>query len=174
MIPTLWTRMRETRRLNIIMNYICNLQVINPSQVHSPLQLHWFLCLLPFPSLHLSICWKFNVLGDVGGREHVFQWGGAWRVCLRRTCVFLTGAGIGAIQAVPITGAFPAYWTSFIQERSSVAPAAQTRLCTERFYLYTLVEHWMICSIGVCPSYLEAVFKLLTDKVEGNWVDAGV
>lgn len=32
----------------------------------------------------------------------------------------------------------------------------------------------MICCIGVCPNYLEAVFKLLTDKVEGNWVDAGV
>lgn len=51
---------------------------------------------------------------------------------LRRIREFLTGAGIGAIQPVPITGALPAYGTPFIQERCSVAPAAQTRLSTER------------------------------------------
>lgn len=72
-------------------------------------------------------------------------------VGLRRACVFLTGAGAGAgaVQSVPVAGTLPASsGASFVQRRSSVAPAAQAGL--------------------------EAVFKLLADKVEGNRVNAGI
>lgn len=62
-------------------------------------------------------------------------------VCLWRACVFLTGAGAGAVQSVPVTRALPASsWTSLIQEGCSVAPAAQARLPGEITHTHTHAE----------------------------------
>lgn len=59
------------------------------------------------------------------------------------------GPRAGAVESVPVTGAFPAApRASLVQRRRSVAPAAQARL--------------------------EAVLKLLADEVQGDGVDAGV
>lgn len=51
---------------------------------------------------------------------------------------------------------------------------AREREGEREHYCNRFTEQCKICSISVWPFYLEAVFKLLTDKVEGNWVDAGV
>lgn len=188
--------MFETLRLNINI-YSCNLHVnnslhkciyhVNPQSstcIYKQLNSINSLCLVfaatifDFFVFYLFLLWWWRLMGTcVAVRERVMT----VCVCLRRTCVFLTGAGIGAIQSIPITGTFPAYWSPFVQERRSVAPAAQTRLRTERereigreHYCIRFTEQCKICSISVLPFYLEAVFKLLTDKVEGNWVDAGV
>lgn len=59
------------------------------------------------------------------------------------------GSRAGAVESVPVTRALPAAPRApFVQRRRSVAPATQARL--------------------------EAVFKLLADKVQGDGVDAGV
>lgn len=84
----------------------------------------------PLPSTPLSTSWCVGPLQCCVSKMR------AWRVmsqeqclCLWGATVLLTGARAGAVQPVPITGALPASpWTSLVQGRCSVAPAAQARL----------------------------------------------
>lgn len=190
-VTTKWVQLCgvcETGRLNINMNYICHLHVNNPlhkwiyhinphSSTSTLISLSFTFSFPPF--VHLFFCWRLSarwcrLMGAcVSVTEHVMgvffttnswisDWSGNWSDPAR------------SHYRSPSSVLNLVHSGEMFRSTSSTDTTEHREREREWIYLYTLLKHGKICSTGVCPFYLEAVFKLLTDKVEGNWVDARV